>query len=321
MKFLKISSVIITLCVLAGIYASLQYGLVHLNQSFPIPRLGIDLALLIPIILIHPPIQRFIMTVLSRNLNKRLKWVKSQLKQLTEEVKYITHLLRLQRVIVRRISEVIDLQAVSLFSLDTTGEVFQMSDYIGVNTKEKRKFQFKASGGLMVWLKMAQRPLYLPKLTQTERYRYLGREEKEKLKKLQAELCIPLIYANRLNGALFLGPKPKKRQYSREEIAQLFEVATEAAQAIENATTHRNLSTLQRTLSNCQNHLKAVESRFSELMKAHQNLLNYIKMGILVLKSGDEIIHINEDFQKKLAIDVEQRYQEFLTEKAEEIQK
>lgn len=321
MKFLKTSSVIITICVLAGIFAALQLGLAQLNQSIKIPQLAADLTLLVVILLIYPFFQRIILAVLKKAQNKHTLWIKSQLQHLAEEVKYITHLLRLQRVIVRRISEVLSLQAVSLFNLDATDEVFELSDSVGFYVKEKKKFQFKVSGGLAVWLKMEKCPLYLSKLTKSERYQYLGREEKEKLKKLQVEVCIPLIYADQLNGILFLGQKPKNKIYPRQEIAQLFEFATEAAQAIENATTYRNLSSLQRTLTNCQNRMKLVENRFLDLKKTHQNLLNYIEMGILVLKSGDEIININKDFQKKLALDVEQRYQAYFDGEARKIKK
>ena len=170
---------------------------------------------------------------------------------------------------------------------------------------------------LMVWLKMEKQPLYLSKLVDTEIYQYLGREEKEKLSKIQAALCLPLIYADQIGGILFLGEKPKNKPYSDEEIRLLSNVAQQTAEAIENAATHRNLSAQQRTLSNQQNRLKAIENRYSELKKAHQNLLDYIKMGILVLKSGKQIININDEFKRGLSIDVEQRYQEFVTQKAE----
>ena len=101
----------------------------------------------------------------------------------------------------------------------------------------------------------------------------------------------------------------------------LFDVVSQTAEAIENAATHRNLSSMQRTLSNNQNRLKAMETRYSELKKAHQTLLDYIKLGILVLKSGKNVVEINDEFKQALSIDVERRYQNFVVEKAEKVQK
>ena len=317
MKITKIISVLITISVLAVSFVLLQFGLMQLNRSFQLPQTGIDVVTLLIILLVFPYVQRLITKGIENSLNRRSRWVKSQLLYLAKEVQYITHLLRLQRVIVRRISEIFNLQAVSLFCADSSGEAYELSDCYGFNIRDKKRLTFKASGGFLVWMKMTKRPLEISKLKQSERYKYLGNEEKEKLRKLQAALCIPIIYAEKIIGMLFLSQKNKKKSYTKDEIEKLCEVAAEAAQAIDNATTHRNLNSLQRTLTSCQNHNKQLENRCSDLKKSNQKLLDFIKMGILVLKSREKVININEEFAEKIAVDVEQRYQDFVMAKAE----
>ncbi|MBN1349810.1 GAF domain-containing protein [candidate division KSB1 bacterium] len=321
MKVFKLSGTILTFCVLAGIFISLQIAFTHSTRTIQLPQYCIDLCSLILVLLLYSVIHARIVDALNHLLNREAIWVTTQLRHLAEEVKFITHLLRLRRVIVRRISEIFNLQAVSLFTLDSSGEIHELSDCFGLNMKDNRKYQFKASGGFMVWMTMTKKPLYLARLTQSEKYQYLGREEKEKLKKLQAALCLPLVYEDRLTGVLLLSSKPKNKVYFEEEIQLLFEVATKTAQAIENATTHRNLNSLQRSLTSSQNRIKGLETRYEELRKVHQTLMDYIKMGILVLKSGKNIINLNDEFKKGLALDIERRYQDTLLAKAEKVKK
>ena len=187
MKFIKISSTLISAVVLVGLFALLQMASSQLFLALvPISQLGVDIILVLIALLLYPSVRQLTETILNHTLNKQAIWIKSQLTHLANEVKYITHLLRLQRVIVRRISEIFNLQTACLLSLDATGEIYELSDCFGVTLREKKKFQFKVSGGFMVWMKMEKEPLYLSKLEQTERYQYLGREGKDKLSKLQA---------------------------------------------------------------------------------------------------------------------------------------
>jgi len=263
-------------------------------------------------LLIYTPLQSLVVNSINRVINKKHLFLQSQLLQLKEEVKYITHLLRLQRVLVRRIAELFRIQVASLFILNEASNIYELSDGLGITQKDKRKIQFKSSGGLLVWLRMEKRALYFPQLKDNKRYQYLGKEEKEKTKKLQAELCIPLILGEKIIGVLFLGAKPNKKLYTDEEIEMLQQVANQAAQAIMNATAQRDLTSTNREITRYQNRIRLLENRLSESQKSYQNLLDYLKTGIIVMKLGDNIVKLNEEFKEEMLPDLSDRFKNFL---------
>jgi two-component system NtrC family sensor kinase len=73
-------------------------------------------------------------------------------------------------------------------------------------------------------------------------------EEKELLNimvRLQAEVCLPLIYMNRLIGFIYLGSKVPEEMYFQEDLDLLYSLANQVAIAIENANLYENLKKSQ----------------------------------------------------------------------------
>lgn len=270
------------------------------------------------VLLLLNPLLKIIDVAISRLINKKQLFLQIQLNQLQEEVKYITHLLRLQRVLIRRVAELMRVQVASLFLLDEVNAVYELSDGFGVTQKDKRKIQFKASGGLLVWLRMEKKALYLPKLQRHERFKYLGKEEKEKISRLQSDLIIPMILGDNVVGLLLLGPKSNKASYTNEEIQLLQEVANHAAQAIINATAHRDLTSMDREIIRYQNRIRTLEVKLAEYQKSYQTLMDYVKTGILVMKAGDQIVDLNQSFRDSILPDLNKRFEEFLFKKINE---
>ncbi|MDZ7262542.1 MAG: GAF domain-containing protein, partial [candidate division KSB1 bacterium] len=245
---------------------------------------------------------------------KREVYIRQQLQQLQQEVGFITHMLRLQRVLVRRIADVMNSQMVALLMPNQDATAFEITDGVGLTSRDKRKLQFKSSGGFMVWLKMEKQPLYLPELVNEERYRFLGKEEKEKLKKLQATVCLPLIWSDQLMGVIVLGPRPQNESYSTKEVELLASVAQQAALAMENARVQRQISSLQREVATLKSQLQSAEKHSAQVEEVNRNLLDYIKLGLLVLKRGDEIIPLDEKFQERAPQDLDQKFWEYVSE-------
>lgn len=299
---------VITFCLVLVLFFILKFSLEALITT---DNLATTLAAVITLVL-FTPLQTLVQSKVPRMIDKNQIFLQSQLLQLKEEVQYITHLLRLQRVLVRRIAELMRVQFSSLFIFNESANVYELSDGLGITPKDKRKIQFKSSGGLLVWLKMEKGALYLSTLVKHKRYQYLGKEEKEKLKRLQAELCIPLMLGEKIVGVLFLGRKTNKAPYKDEEIDLLQQVANQAAQAIMNATAQRNLSSIEREVMRGQNRIRNLENRINEDQKTHQNLLDYLKTGILVLKLDNKIVELNQSFKESILPDLDNRFQEFL---------
>ena len=65
------------------------------------------------------------------------------------------------------------------------------------------------------------------------------------LGRLKAEVCLPLIYSNRLIGFISLGPKEPKGIYYTEDLNLLNSLANQVAIAIENANLYENLKRSQ----------------------------------------------------------------------------
>jgi two-component system NtrC family sensor kinase len=63
--------------------------------------------------------------------------------------------------------------------------------------------------------------------------------------RLQAEVCLPLIYMNRLIGFIFLGSKAPEEMYYSEDLDLLYPLANQVAIAIENANLYENLKKSQ----------------------------------------------------------------------------
>lgn len=314
MKRQNLIAYFLTILLLLGLFVILN--LIFTQIPF-IERISLYLAALVILLLLNP-LLKIITAAISRFFNKKQIFLKIQLNQLKEEVTFITHLLRLQRVLIRRIAELMRVQAASLFLLDEVNAVYELSDGLGVTLKDKRKIQFKTSGGLLVWLKMEKKALYLPKLLRHERFQYLGKEEKEKISRLQSDLIIPMIFGDNLVGLLFLGQKPNKVSYTTEEIQLLQEVANHAAQAIINATAHRDLTSMDREIIRYQNRIRTLETKVSEYQKSYQTLVDYIKTGIFVMKAGEQIIDLNQSFRDSILPDLSKRFEEFISKKINE---
>ena len=67
----------------------------------------------------------------------------------------------------------------------------------------------------------------------------------KEMRLLQAELCLPLIYLDRLIGFIVLGQKPGEEMYYREDLNLLSSLANQVAIAIENANLYENLKKSQ----------------------------------------------------------------------------
>jgi signal transduction histidine kinase len=65
------------------------------------------------------------------------------------------------------------------------------------------------------------------------------------LGRLEAEVCLPLIYSNRLIGFINLGPRASKSIYYTEDLNLLNSLANQVAIAIENANLYENLKRSQ----------------------------------------------------------------------------
>lgn len=311
MKRRTIFAYIIVFSLVIAIFLFLQFILNKIN--FLSSGISNVFALFITLLLFNP-LLNIVRGQLEKVMNKKHIFFLSQITQLKEEVTYITHLLRLQRVLIRRIAEVLRIQVASLFIYNKSSNIYELCDGIGITQKDKRKIQFKPSGGLLVWLRMDKKSLYFSKLLKDKRFEYLGKEEKEKLRKLQADICIPLLLGTEVVGILFLGRKPNKESYSNEEIQLVQDIANQAAQSIINATAQRDITSLEREINRYQNRIKHLETRLNETQQAYQNLLDYLKTGIIVIKLGNKTVELGNTFRESILPELNELFKDHITQ-------
>ena len=301
-------SLIIVLAIFFAIQAAFQ------TYAAIVPLYVTQAIAIVIALILFPFFKRIIDSGIHRMIYRDQMFAQLQLENLQIEVEHITHLLRLQRVLVRRIAELLKLDTAALFLYNKSTDNFEISDSIGLGQKDKRKIQFKESGGLVVWLKMEQKVINFPKVQKYERYRYLGREEKEKISRLRAELCLPLILGDSIVGLLFLGSKAKKTHFTNEELLHLRGVAQAAARAIKHATAQRDLSTLDREIVRYQSRIKSLETRITDYQRSYQNLMDYIKSGLLVFKFGSKTFTVDKAFKEQLLPDLQSRLEGILVQ-------
>ncbi|MCK5739342.1 GAF domain-containing protein [bacterium] len=313
MKTRNLVSYLLSLILVLAIFFAIQFALKPYTANASLLYVIQVIAIALTLIL-FPIFKRVIDSSIYRIVYRDQMFAQLQLENLQNEVEHITHLLRLQRVLVRRIAELLKLDTAALFLYNKSTDNFEISDSIGLSQKDKRKIQFKESGGLVVWLKMEQKFINFPKVQKYERYRYLGREEKEKIKQLRAELCLPLILGDSIVGLLFLGSKKKKARFTNEDLLHLQGVADAAARAIKQATAQRDLSTLDREIVRYQSRVKSLENRITDYQRSYQNLMDYIKAGVLVFKFGTKTYTVDKDFKEQLLPDLQSRLEGVLVQ-------
>ncbi len=85
------------------------------------------------------------------------------------------------------------------------------------------------------WLQNSDRPLHVREVETAPQFHSLWGDEQEVLKRLGAQLLVPLLVKNELVGILAVGPKLTGEMHSGEEELTLSTLANQTAVAVENA--------------------------------------------------------------------------------------
>jgi len=109
------------------------------------------------------------------------------------------------------------------------------------------KFSFKADEPFINWLRERKDAVLRAELEQDAK-NLAKKGVGEIMGTLQAEVCLPLIYSERLIGFINLGHKAEKDMYYREDIDLLITLSNQVAIAIENANLYENLKKSQKIL-------------------------------------------------------------------------
>ena len=147
---------------------------------------------------------------------------------------------RLLSMLADTVEKAMGVRQISIFLRDPEKDVFQPRLLRG----SPREEAFQIAAPIIEFLQNREEAILLAELEQ------LGTSpvEKDVLKimiQLQAEVCLPLIYMNRLIGFITLGPKVPEDMYYKEDLELLYPLANQVAIAIENSILYENLKKSQ----------------------------------------------------------------------------
>jgi signal transduction histidine kinase len=110
---------------------------------------------------------------------------------------------------------------------------------------------------------------------------------------ISADVVLPLVFNNRLNGFIGVGQKKSGELFSAEDIDLLAALAMQTSVAIENATSYRRLDNLNKTLEQrVEQRTKALEKALVEKEKTQEQLVrseSLASVGLLVAGTAHEL--------------------------------
>ncbi|MBU1167551.1 hypothetical protein KKC60_04055 [Patescibacteria group bacterium] len=106
----------------------------------------------------------------------------------------------------------------------------------------------------------------------------------DSLKKLDAQVALPLLLQESLVGIIFLGPKEKRKAYTEEDVEALMNLAQELAIAIANSTLH------QTKAKQAQLFKTEVAKQTKEIKKLYEMKSNFLTVASHQLRTPTSII-------------------------------
>lgn len=154
------------------------------------------------------------------------------------------------KILLSKINEGLEISCGTVFLLDKKIEGYKFIDSYGLNSDIVNNIVFSWEDDLLKYLGSSEVFLYKNK------YMELSDKTQEKLNKLKAHICIPMVVKERLIGLLILGEKKDKKKYSNLEIEFLQQISTNATILVENMFLYREVFNQMQELENAYNQLQ-----------------------------------------------------------------
>ena len=157
------------------------------------------------------------------------------LRRLSHTAASVLQLDRLTQMILADITSTMHISSAAFFIIDEKGGGYRLRAYSGAEPVPASPSLFRVDSPICVWLAGYQTSLSSRVLDMDPSFIGLWAREREDLKRMQAELLVPLITRGKLIGILLLGPRLSEAPYSSEEQLVLDTLANQTAVAVENA--------------------------------------------------------------------------------------
>ncbi|TET62241.1 GAF domain-containing protein, partial [Candidatus Aerophobetes bacterium] len=198
--------------------------------------------------LAHSRIQR----IANRGLFSSIHWTQKNVKSLSQRLTTLMDREKLVSVVLRTIMESFRLDKAGILLRKETSKGYRSEKLIGFKAKD---LSLARSNFLVRHLTKTRSPEIQEELTLkikdafSEEKRAQLAKMKEEMRKIETEVCLPLLSKGRLVGLLLLGKKISGRPYSKQDLELLQTLANQSALALDNARLYQEVkkSLLERT--------------------------------------------------------------------------
>jgi hypothetical protein len=168
------------------------------------------------------------------------------LKDLAEELSFITDLDRMEHLLLRRLADLAHVSRAALFLREEGGDGYVLSELVNEDggsggrgrqgdAPPAREIRFDANDSFVIWLLREARPLSLETLATAEFHQRVEGREVEILGRMDAALCLPLRLRGDLIGFILLSRRRNRELFNRDEVDLLNRLAIQAASDLTNA--------------------------------------------------------------------------------------
>ncbi len=169
------------------------------------------------------------------------------LEEFSRRLVTIVDLNRLLNMLAETIEKSMGVEKISVFLYNSEKEIYRPALFRNSQEAPMTNITFKVDDPFLHRLRQEKDAILRVELERAPKFLEKG-EFLKIIGQLQAEVCLPLIYSDRLIGFINLGHKTAEEMYYREDLDLLITLANQVAIAIENATLYENLKKSQNIL-------------------------------------------------------------------------
>ena len=214
-----------------AVFAALN--LFHLVIGYQIFLLSLFLAALTAVAM--QPLRDKMQAGLDRRFFREKYDAGLMLKDLSRTAASVLQIDRLTEMILADVTSTMQVSSGAFFIIDEKGGGYRLRAYKGVEPVPTIRSLFRLDSPVCVWLAAHQTSLSSRVLDMDPGFIGLWAREREDLRRMQAEILVPLLARGKLIGILLLGPKLSETAFTSEEQLILDTLANQTAVAVENA--------------------------------------------------------------------------------------
>jgi two-component system, OmpR family, phosphate regulon sensor histidine kinase PhoR len=232
-KGLLYSLLTATIGIIYFLVVFLALNLFHFVIGYQVFLVSLFLAALTAVAI--QPLRDQIQTWLDKRFFREKYDVGVMLKNLSHTAASVLQIDRLTEMILADVILTMHVSSGAFFIIDEKGGQYRLRAHKGAEPGIANLSLFRVDSPICIWLAGHQTGLPSRVLDLDPSFIALWAREREDLKRMQAELLVPLMTRGKLIGILLLGPKLSETPYSSEEQLVLDTLANQTAVAVENA--------------------------------------------------------------------------------------